>query len=139
MALSAFDDKSRPPREAELVATLGKSYSHWSELRRLIGERFAPLSEDWGYSSVKTGWGLRLRQAKRTVLYLTPCHGHFLASFALGGKAVRAARDAALPAPVLEAIDQAPRYAEGRGVRLVVRSARDVRAIEKLAAVKMAN
>jgi hypothetical protein len=138
MALSAFDDKSRPPREAELAATLGKVHAHWNELRRLIAVRFAPLTEDWGFSSASTGWGLRLKQEKRTVLYMTPCAGHFLASFALGEKAVKAAHEGSLPASVLEVIDSARKYAEGRGVRLVVKSARDVRNVEKLAAIKMA-
>lgn len=139
MALSAFDDKSRSPRDAELAATLGKTHSHWNELRRLIGARFAPLSEDWGFASKSTGWGLRLKREKRTVLYMTPCAGHFLASFALGEKAVKAAHESTLPASVLEVIDSAKRYAEGRGVRLVVKTARDVRNVEKLAVIKMAN
>jgi hypothetical protein len=39
---------------------------------------------------------------------------------------------------VLEAIDAAPRYAEGRGVRLPVRTAGDVREIVRLADIKMA-
>jgi hypothetical protein len=139
LALSAFDDKAHSPAEADLAAVLGKSYPHWNELRRLIARRFPPLDEDWGYSSKSTGWGLRLKQAKRAVLYMTPCAGHFLASFALGEKAVKAAREAGLPPTILEAIESAPRYAEGRGVRLVVKNARDVRSIEKLAMVKMAN
>jgi hypothetical protein len=139
MALSAFDDKSRPPKEADLATTLGKTLAHWKQLRELIEARFAPLSQDWGFSSKSTGWGLRLKQEKRTVLYMTPREGHFLASFALGEKAVKAAHESALPASILEVIDSAPKYAEGRGVRLVVKSARDVRNVERLAVIKMAN
>ncbi len=70
---------------------------------------------------------------------MAPCQGHFLASFALGEKAVQAAHESALPAAVLEVIDRAQKYAEGRGVRLVVKTARDVRSVETLAAIKMAN
>ncbi len=69
---------------------------------------------------------------------MTPCKGYFLASFALGEKAVKAAHESDLPASVLAVIDGAKKYAEGRGVRLEVRSAEDVRNIEKLAVVKMA-
>jgi hypothetical protein len=139
MALSAFDDKQHPPQEDDLATTLGKSYAHWQELRRLVAAHFPPLTEEWGFASKSTGWGLRLKQPKRTVLYMTPCAGHFLASFALGEKAVRAAHEAALPAAILAVIDTAPKYAEGRGVRIPVRSAREVRQIEKLALIKMAN
>jgi hypothetical protein len=44
-----------------------------------------------------------------------------------------------LPVSVLKIIDNAKKYVEGRGVRLEVRSAEDVRNVEKLAAIKMAN
>jgi len=80
---------------------------------------------------------LRLKHKKRAVLYMTPCEGYFLASFALGEKAVQAAHDSNLPASVVQLIDGAKKYAEGRGVRLKVTSTRDVRYIEKLAIIKM--
>jgi hypothetical protein len=70
---------------------------------------------------------------------MTPCNGYFFASFALGEKAVKAAHENGLPNSVLEVIDSARKYAEGRGVRLEVRSAEDVRNVEKLAIIKMAN
>lgn len=139
MALSAFDDKTRPPREDELAATLGRAFVSWSELRRIIASRFTPLSEEWLFTSKSARWGLRLKQPARTVLYMTPCNGYFLASFALGEKAVKAAHESDLPASILEIIDGAKKYAEGRGVRLEVRTAKDVRNVEKLAVIKMAN
>lgn len=139
MALSAFNDKSRPPHDNDLAAKLGSTFVFWNELKRLIASRFTPLSMEWGFSSKKTGWGLRLKREKRTVLYMTPCEGYFMASFALGEKAVKAAHESDLPVSVLEIIDSAKKYAEGRGVRLEVRNAEDVRNVEKLAVIKMAN
>jgi len=68
---------------------------------------------------------------------LTPRDGHFLSSFALGEKAVKAANEDDLPESVLKVIDNAKKYAEGRGVRLEVRNGRDVRNVEKLAVIKM--
>lgn len=139
MALSAFDDKSSPPQNDDLAATLGSTFVFWNELKRLIALRFAPLSIEWGFASGKTGWGLRLKQEKRTVLYMTPCRGYFLASFALGEKAVKAVHESDLPVSVLEVVDNAKKYAEGRGVRLEVRTVEDVHNLEKLAVIKMAN
>ena len=123
MALSAFDDKSRVPQDGDLAATLGSMFVFWNELKRLIASRFSPLSLEWGFASEKTGWGLRLKREKRTILYMTPCKGYFMASFALGEKAVKAAHESDLPVSVLGVIDSAKKYAEGRGVRLEVRSA----------------
>ena len=68
---------------------------------------------------------------------MTPCEGQFLASFALGEKAVKAAHTSDLPTSILEAIGSAKKYAEGRGVRLEVRNAKDVTHVEKLAIIKM--
>lgn len=137
MALSIFDDKSKPPKEAELASALKDSFVFWNELKKLIALRFKPLSTEWGFASKTTGWGLRLKNKDRTILYMTPCEGHFLASFALGEKAVKAAHEDDLPVPVLRIIDNAKKYAEGRGVRLEVRNGRDVRSVEKLAVIKM--
>jgi hypothetical protein len=80
---------------------------------------------------------MRLKHKKRTVLYMTPCEGYFLASFALGEKAVKLAHESNLPSSVLKVIDGAKKYAEGRGVRLEVRNSKDVRHVEKLAVIKM--
>jgi hypothetical protein len=68
---------------------------------------------------------------------MVPCEGYFLASFALGEKAVVAAHASDLPVSVLEVIDSAKKYAEGRGVRIEVRNPQDVSHVEKLAIIKM--
>jgi hypothetical protein len=57
----------------------------------------------------------------------------------LGEKAVKALRHAELPREVMDAVDSAPRYAEGRGLRLEVRFKKDIDSIRKLARAKMAN
>lgn len=137
MALSAFSDKTKQPQDTDLSATLGSTFPLWKQLEKNISERFAPVTVEWGCSSKKTGWGLRLKQPKQAILYLIPCKGYFWVSFALGEKAVKTAHTSGLPLSVLEVIDAAPKYAEGRGVRLEVRSAQDVATIEQLAAIKM--
>jgi hypothetical protein len=139
MALSFFDDKTSPPTEAELKRVLGKSHKPWCRLRATIEKQFTPIVVEWGFASKSTGWGMRLKAEKRAVLYMTPCLDYFLASFALGEKAVKAAHAAGLPESILDAIDKAPKYAEGRGVRIEVRTLSEVAAIVTLAEIKMAN
>lgn len=139
MAISIFDDKSHQPDEDDLIQVLGKTYKFWCILKDSVIKQYSPISPGWGFASKSTGWGLRLKGAKRAVLYMTPCKGYFLASFALGEKAVAAAHANKLPDSVLKVIDNAPKYVEGRGVRLEVRTAKDVDNIKKLAAIKMAN
>jgi hypothetical protein len=136
MALSAFSDKSRPPTDADLRSALGGAHAAWSQLIALVSERVPPITQLWGFTSKSTGWGLRLRHEERVILYMTPCEGHFLVSFALGEKAVARARAAKLPKPLLAAIDAAPRYAEGRGLRLEVRDGELLSSLTTLAEIK---
>ena len=137
MGLSAIDSKSSEPQDADVALVLKSSFVYWNELKSLIAARFTPLSCEWGFTSKTSGWGMRLKHKGRTILYMTPCEGYFLASFALGGKAVKAAHESDLPASVLKVIDSAKKYAEGTGVRLEVRNAKDVRSVETLAIIKM--
>jgi len=139
MALSAFDDKEHIPAKDEVSAVLGDTASLWDELISRIASRFDPLSEDWGFSGKKWGWSLRLKHKKRAILYLTPTEGFFYAGFALGQNAVNAARESDLPKAVLDFIDSSPKYAEGRGGRLEVRNANDLKNVATVATLKMAN
>lgn len=116
MPLSVFSDKTHQPTEIEVSIVLGGTFAVWNQLTQSISEKFSPITADWGCSSGKTGWGLRLKRKERTILYMVPCSGYFLVSFVLGEKAVKLAHESGLPSSVLAAIDAAPKYAEGRGV-----------------------
>ena len=138
MALSVFADRSRLPDDAELAAVLGPAYPLWNEMREHIASTFAPVSQEWAFTVKSIGWGFRLKHGQRMILSMIPQEGLFLASFALGERAVEAARASGLAAEVMAEIDGAPRYAEGRGVRLKVGDAGMVAAVRTLAAAKMA-
>jgi hypothetical protein len=139
VALSVFDDKHTPPTKESLRDALGKAAPAWTTLKDAVSHDCAPLQEEWAFAGPRFGWSLRLKRGKRVLVYLTPCNGHFLASFALGEKACAAASAARLPARVLDLIASAPKYAEGRGVRIPVRTERDTGAIRTLVAIKLAN
>ena len=139
MAFSFFDDKEHQPKDCDLVEALAETQRYWDDLKSILVENFQPLSADWGFSGKKWGWSLRIKQKARTILYMTPRGGNFVVGFALGRKAVDAAHATDLPRSVLELIDAAPKYAEGRGVRLEVRTEDDLRSVVRLADVKMAN
>jgi uncharacterized protein DUF3788 len=138
MSLSAFDDKASPPGQRALEEMLGRTSRLWVRLKDDLQAAYGPLIEEWKFSGKAYGWSCRLKQKKRTLVYMTPCRTYFLASFARGEKACLAAETVRLSPPVLAIIHRAPRYAEGRGVRIPVRSKRDLEDVEKLAAIKVA-
>ncbi len=134
-----FAGGAKPPTPTELAGALGRAGALWDNLKRRIAATHAPIDEQWVSSGRNHPWALRLRQKKRAVVYLTPQPGWLCASFALGEKAVAAAGQAGLPPAVIELIDRAPKFAEGRAVRIEVRGAADVAIVAKLAEIKMAN
>lgn len=139
MALSPFDDAAHAPDPAALAATLGPTAPLWERIARGVAERHAPIDEAWHFGGRSYGWSMRLRRKDRTVLYLIPQSGHFLVGVVFGEKALRGARAAGVPAPVMEMFDAARPYAEGRGIRLPVRSAVDAEVVLALAAIKLAH
>jgi hypothetical protein len=135
---NAFIGKTKAPTEAELAAALGTTAALWKLLVDWMAEQGAAVQE-WNSYSPKAGWALKLKQKKRTIVYLAPCAGHFRIAFILGERAVAAARKSDLSKSTLKLLDEAPRYAEGTGVRLMVKAAKELAAIKKLALIKMAN
>lgn len=139
MPISVLSDKSREPTDADLRRVLGKAHALWGRLIADVDTRIGPVTGVWGFTSASTGWGLRLRRKERVILYMTPRDGGFLVSFALGEKAVAAAMSRKLPAALVKAIESAPRYAEGRGVRIEVTKPSQVAGLVALAEAKRAN
>ena len=139
MALSAFSEKMHAPTRDDLRSVLGAALDPWNTLLALVSERISPLTEVWGFTSASTGWGLRVHHKERVILYMTPQKSQFLVSFVLGEKAVAAARVVRLSASVRKAIEDAPRYAERRGVRIAVQSSRQLSSLATLAQIKLQN
>jgi hypothetical protein len=138
VALSVFDDRNARPAASALAKALGRAVAAWNALKEGVASDCGAV-EEWTFSSAKAGWTLRLKHRKRVIVYMTPCKGHFLASFALGERACMAAEAAGLPPDVLAAIAEAPKYVEGRGVRIPVRTPAEAAAIRALAAIKLAH
>jgi hypothetical protein len=135
MSPNAFIGHAAPPTDDQLTAELGVARALWDELLTALD---LPVRE-WNSYSLKAGWSLKLKLGKRTIVYLSPLRGAIRVAFILGPKAVSAAPAAKLSKSLLKLIDEAPRYPEGTGVRLEVTSRKDLPAIKKLAALKLAH
>ncbi len=131
-----LDKAARPDEGGALAAALGRSFAVWTGLKKDLCAEWDDLSEEWTYAGKSSGWSLRLKRGKRAILYLVPQDKSFLAAFALGEKACAAAASAGLPDSVLEAIRCAPKYVEGRAVRLPIRSKADLAGLMELARIK---
>lgn len=139
MALSSLDDRSQVPDEDALSRVLGRAWEHWESLLAGVQSSDDRWSGEWNFGGPKYGWSLRLKQGRRTIVYLIPGTGRFLVGFVLGEMAVRSALEAGLSPAVVDLIQGAPKYAEGRGFRLEVKSRSGVEQAKKLAAIKAAS
>jgi hypothetical protein len=137
MALSALEDKSHPPEPGELETVLGTSAEIWQQLVAHVSATYPPITELWSFTAAKYGWSLRLKRKERVLLYMTPQAGQFLLGVVLGDKAAKAAHDAGAPEAVLALIDSAPRYAEGRGIRMPITTRADLDVAQTLTALKV--
>ncbi|HET6205204.1 MAG TPA: DUF3788 family protein [Terracidiphilus sp.] len=137
---NAFIGKTEQPSPEELTAALGPSEKLWQELVQWMATKLGATTQEWkGVVPKKYGWSLRLKIKARNIVYLGPSTGCFSVGFVLGDRALKAAKETHLPAGVMQAIASAPRYPEGTGLRLVVKTARDLPAIHKLAEIKVAH
>jgi hypothetical protein len=136
---NAFVGKTEKPTPADLAAALGPLAPVWDQLITSLATEYGVSDQEWSSFSPKYGWSLKLRFKKRTILYLGPCAGCFRVSFVLGDRALAAARESKLSASVLKLLEGAPRYPEGTGLRLLIKSASDVPSVRKLTQIKLAN
>lgn len=138
MLPNAFIGKKTKPTDAELSVALGKSIECWNDLLAELADKDGIDEQEWNSYSPKAGWSLKVKKGSRTILYLSPSKGSFRASFALGDKAAKTAMKAG-PDRLIKLVKQAPRYAEGAGVRIEVKSAKDLPLVITLARCKAAN
>ena len=139
MSPNAFIGRAEPPTDRELAAALGPAQLTWDKLLTVLARECGAEVHEWNSYSPKAGWSLRVKRKTRTIVWLGPREGAFIAAFILGDKALQAARAAKLPQRIVKIMNAAPKYPEGTGVRIEVKAPRDIEPLKRLAAIKLAN
>ena len=135
---NAFIGQATEPTDGDLTAALGAAKGLWDALVAELTEQHE-LARQWNSYSIKAGWALRLKRESRNIVYLSPSQDGFMASFALGDKAMQVVRATKFPRHVMKIIAEAKKYAEGTAVRIVVRGSEEVAVIERLTKIKLEN
>ena len=139
MSASVFDDKNVKPDEKALLKALGKPSMHWKKIKSNLETDYGELIEDWKYYGQKTGWLLKVLRKKRNLFFCIPVKDGFQIAFTFGDNPVCAVESSDLPEEIKEELKNARKYAEGRGLRIDVKSVRDVENIRKLVEIKVKN
>lgn len=139
MEASVFTDKEKEPGDEDLAATLGKTYGLWMTLRDSVLEKCPSALPEWHYPGQKYGWSFRLKDKKRAVIYLLPRERFFKVAFVFGEKATAQVLASDVAPAIKSLLKQAKAYAEGRGIRIEVRSRAALADIARLIEIKLAN
>ncbi len=136
---NAFIGRTERPTERELAAALGPARAAWDQLLDCLAREFGADVHEWNSYSPKAGWSFRVKRKARTIVWLGPRAGSFIAAFILGEKAMRVSRAARLPQRIVKIMNAATKYPEGTGVRIEVKTSKDLEPLKLLAAIKLAN
>lgn len=138
MPASTFKDKTEPPDQARLADKLGKTAVLWEAVRQNLRNDHGETVQEWKFYGVKTGWLLKTLKRKRNLFFFNPQKNYFILTFVFGDRAAAAVEASDLPEPIKESLGNAPKYAEGRGLSIEVRSADQIPTIRILIRMKTA-
>jgi hypothetical protein len=139
LSTNAFIGRADKPTDDDLCQALGPAKPFWDRLIADLAVEYNVADLEWKSYSRKAGWSLRISRGKRTIVWMSPLENRFQVTFILGDKAMQAARAGKLSASLQKILDESKKYPEGTGVRLDIEKQKDLAAVKKLAAVKLAN
>lgn len=138
MDVSIFPDESDRPGDSELAGALGKTFQYWKAIEEYVLSKMPAAKKEWYFFSVKYGWGFRIKDTKRAIIYLGPRKKHFIVTMVFGQKVY----DKIIASPVnpliKEELNASKVYPEGRVVRLEIKTKALLKDIEKLIDFKTA-
>lgn len=136
---SFFADKAKQSTETELKKALNKNFNAWITLAEFTKKSYPKASEEWKFSGEKYGWNFRISDKKRALIYLLPRDGFFKAAFVFGQKATDVILESTISNNIKEEIKAAKVYAEGRGIRIEVKTKNILNDLKKLITIKIGN
>jgi hypothetical protein len=139
METNAFMEKSIQPDGRRLTHALGERAILWETIKNHIAQKHGEVNEEWKFYNTKSGWTLKVLLKKRNLFFFVPLQGSFRLAFIFGDKAVAAVAKSDLPEAIKNEIKNARKYAEGRGLRIEVKSQKDVEHVKKLIDIKVGN
>lgn len=137
--ISIFIDKTVKPTDKDLADRLDSKYKLWQRIHDLVLSKYPNGLAEWNYSGLKYGWSFRIKDKKRAIIYLLPRDQYFKVAFVFGDKAVSKIMESGISKDIKTEINQATKYAEGRGIRIDVKNDSVIFDIEQLIDIKLNN
>ena len=139
MKMSYFTDLTKTSTADELKIALGHRFSLWMEIRDFVIGKYPFAAEEWHVAVKKIGWGSRIKDKKRAIVYLSPKDGWFIVTFVFGQKDNDEIMASEINADIKTELMNSKVYMEGRVVRIEVREPNLITDIKKLVLIKPTN
>jgi hypothetical protein len=137
MKTSVFTEKAVVPGQSQLAEALGSTARVWADLQDHLEAEYGPLVGEWKFYSTKSGWVHKTLRKKRNLFFFTPLDGCFRLGFIFGDRAAAAVEASELPDEIKDELRNARKYAEGRGLTIVVNSKEDLKSVNTLVQIKL--
>ena len=137
--LSIFQDKAIVPTDKDLAGKLGLTFDLWIQLKDFVFEKYPKAIAEWYYPGIKYGWNFRIKDKKRAIIYFLPRDNYFKVAFVFGQKATDFILGSDISTEIKNDLEQATKYAEGRGIRIEIKDNQILADIKKLIVIKLVN
>lgn len=138
MDTSIFTDKTKTPNEKDLVAALGKTYQLWQDIVNEVYLKYPNVVSEWKFPGQKHGWSFKMKDKKRSIIYLLPRDKRFMVAFNFGQKAFEKIMESNISNEIKDSLEAARAYVEGRGIRIEVKNQKPLKDISELIDIKLA-
>lgn len=135
--ISIFTNKTLPPTDKDVAEKLGSNYNLWQQVHALVLIKYPKGLSEWNYPGEKYGWSFRIKDKKRAIIYLLPRDQYFKVAFVFVDKAVNKIMESGISDGIKTEINQATKYAEGRGLVINVTNNLILKDIELLIDIKL--
>lgn len=139
MDTSIFMDLNKKPKTDDLKVPLEKTYEFWLQIRDFVFERYPLAIEEWHVSVKKYGWGFRIKDKKRAIVYLSPREGFFRVTMVFGQKATDRILESGISESIKTELLNSKVYMEGRVIRLEIKDDSYLEDVKRLIEIKIAN
>lgn len=139
METSIFTELSKSPETNDLVIPLGNTFPVWMEIRDFVFGKYPAAVEEWHISVKKFGWGFRIKDMKRAIIYLLPRQGFFRVAMVFGQKATDQIINSDISENIKVELLNSKVYMEGRVIHIDVKDDILLNDIKKLVEIKILN
>lgn len=103
-------------------------------------KKYLDGAKQWNHCGKKHGWNYRIKDKKRVILYLLPRDLFFKLAFVFRQKPTdQILQSDAIPKEIKTELEQAMKYAKGRGIGIDIKNDSNILTIQKLIDIKLEN